>query len=124
MSNFVTHYADEINRGEPIRLPGRGRPRRDVLHVNDLSRACKAFIDSSLTHGLYNLGGGRQYALSLRELVAKLEEVSGLQAVVDEDHPLPDPIPFNYVSDIGLVTRELDWNPTMTLDEGLRDLFR
>ncbi|HEY2867707.1 MAG TPA: NAD-dependent epimerase/dehydratase family protein [Pyrinomonadaceae bacterium] len=121
---FVTHYADAINEGEPIRLPGGGRPRRDLLHVNDLSSACKAFIGSAITHGLYNLGGGRENALSLRELLTKLEEVSGLQAIIDEELPLPDPVPLNYVSDIGLVTRELDWNPSTSLDTGLRDLFR
>ena len=58
--NFVTHYADAINKGEPIRLPGGGLPRRDLLHVDDLSSACQSFVDSGLKHGLYNLGGGRQ----------------------------------------------------------------
>jgi len=124
VSNFVTHYADAINRGEPILLPGGGRSRRDLLHVNDFATACRAFIDSAITHGLYNLGGGRMNVLSLSELIAKLDDVSGLQAVADEEHPLPNPIPLNYVSDIGLITRELDWNPTTPLEEGLRDLFQ
>ena len=123
VSNFVTHYADAINRGEPILLPGGGRSRRDLLHVNDFATACRAFIDSAITHGLYNLGGGRMNVLSLSELIAKLDDVSGLQAVADEEHPLPNPIPLNYVSDIGLITRELDWNPTTPLEQGLRDLF-
>lgn len=122
--NFVTHYADAINKGEVIRLPGGGRPRRDLLHVDDLSKACQTFIDSAISHGLYNLGGGRDAAMSLRELIVKLEEVSGLQAIVDNEHPLPDPVPLDYVSDIGLVTRELDWNPSTPLETGLRDLFR
>lgn len=122
--NFVTHYADAINKGEVIRLPGGGRPRRDLLHVDDLSKACQTFIDSAISHGLYNLGGGRDAAMSLRELIVKLEEVSGFQAIVDNEHPLPDPVPLDYVSDIGLVTRELDWNPSTPLETGLRDLFR
>jgi nucleoside-diphosphate-sugar epimerase len=122
--NFVTYYADAINKGEQVRLPGSGRPRRDLLHVDDLSKACQAFADSTIRHGLYNLGGGRDNSLTLKELVAKLEEVSGLQAIVDEGEPLPDPAPFNYVSDLGLVTRELDWSPTIRLDQGLRTLFR
>lgn len=122
--NFVTHYADAINKGEPIRLPGGGRPRRDLLHVNDLSAACRGFIDSAISYGLYNLGGGRTNVFSLSEIVAKLESVSGLTAVIDAEHPLPDPVPLDYVSDIGLITRELDWDPTTPLDQGLRDLFR
>lgn len=120
--NFVTHYADSINKGERIHLPGGGRPRRDFLHVDDLSSACRSFVDSAIRHGLYNLGGGRGLSLTLKELVAKLEEVSGLQSVID-DTPLPDPVPLNYVTDLGLITRELDWDPKIDLDEGLGRLF-
>jgi nucleoside-diphosphate-sugar epimerase len=121
--NFVTHYADAINKGETIRLPGGGRPRRDLLYVDDFSKACQVFIDSALRHGSYNLGGGRRFSLTLTEIISKLEQVSGLQAVVDSENPLPDPVPLDYVTDIGLVTRELDWNPTTTIEDGLGRLF-
>ena len=121
--NFVGAYVNAINFGERMRLPGGGRPRRDLLHVDDLSAACKAFSDSVIRHGLYNVGGGRVNTLTLNELVAKLEEASGLQAVVETDHPLPDPAPMNYVTDISLVDRELGWSPKIGLDEGLRSLF-
>ena len=121
--NFVGAYADAINLGEQIRLPGAGRPRRDILHVDDFSAACKAFVDSVIRHGLYNIGGGRANALTLKDLVSKLESVSALQAVVDSENPFPDPVPMNYVTDLSLITRELDWKPKLTLDEGLRTLF-
>ncbi len=121
--NFVTHYANAINYGETLRIPGGAAPRRDLLHVKDFAKACEAFIDSVLRHGLYNLGGGAKNTLNLRELVKKLEEVSGLQAVIDEENPLPTPIPVNYVSDLLLVTQELDWKPEVSLDEGLKTLF-
>jgi nucleoside-diphosphate-sugar epimerase len=121
--NFVGAYADAINKGEPIRLPGAGMPRRDLLHVDDLSAACKAFVDSVIRHGLYNIGGGRANALLLHELVAKLEEASGLQAVVDADNPLPYPVPLNYVTDLTLIQQELDWTPRIGIDEGLKTLF-
>lgn len=121
--NFVGAYADAINRGESIRLPASGRPRRDLLHVDDFSAACKAFVDSVIRHGLYNIGGGYPYSMTLNELVAKLEEVSGLQAIVDRDNPLPDPAPMNYVSDLSLIRQELDWQPSIALEDGLKELF-
>jgi CDP-paratose 2-epimerase len=121
--NFVTHYAEAINRGERIRLPGGGSPRRDLLSVEDLARACQAFIESVLRHGLYNLGGGRENALTLRELVEKMEEITNLQAVIDEENPLPAPAPMNYVTDISLIRQELDWRPETSLEDGLRKLF-
>ena len=122
--NFVSHYADAINKGESLRLPANGTPRRDLLAVADFAEACQAFIDSVVRHGLYNLGGGRANATSLRELVTKMEKISGCQAVVDEENPLPLPVPINYVSDITLVQQELDWSPKVGLNEGLEILMR
>ena len=121
--NFVTHYADALNLGEPLRLPGGGTPKRDLLYIEDFSRACDSFIDSVIRNGLYNLGGGRENALTLRELVTKMEEVSGLQAVIDEENPTPAPSPMNFITDLSLVTQELDWKPTVSLEEGLKTLF-
>ncbi|MEO7675017.1 MAG: NAD-dependent epimerase/dehydratase family protein [Pyrinomonadaceae bacterium] len=121
--NFVGHYADAINKGERISLPGNGVPKRDLLHVDDLSAACSAFASSVIRHGLYNLGGGRENAVTLSDLVKTLEEVSGLQAVVDERNAPPMPVPMNYVSDLTLTQQELDWKPLIGLKKGLRTLF-
>jgi CDP-paratose 2-epimerase len=121
--NFVGHFADTINLGERLALPGSGQPRRDILHVDDFVSACQAFIDSVIRHGLYNLGGGAANALTLRELVAKMESVSGLQAVIDEETVVPAPIPMNYVSNITLIDQELGWRPNINLDDGLKTLF-
>lgn len=121
--NFVTHYADAINMGERISLPANGAPKRDLLSVEDFSRACGAFIESIIRHGLYNLGGGRENAVTMRGLVEKMEEITNLQAVIDEEISAPAPVPMNYVSDLSLVMQELDWKPKISLDEGLKKLF-
>lgn len=121
--NFVSHYVDAINTGEHLRLPANGAPKRDLLSVEDFARACEAFTDSVIRHGLYNLGGGLENTLTLRELVAKLEEVSSLQAVIAEENPLPAPVPMNYVTDLSLITQELDWKPKISLEDGLKALF-
>lgn len=121
---FVGHYADSINKGEAITLPGKGRPTRDILHVDDLSAACEMFSSSVIRHGLYNIGGGRKNSTSLGELVRKMEQVSGFQAVINDAVEFPDPVPFNYVSDLSRITQELDWAPRIGIEEGLRTLFR
>ncbi|MGB5012660.1 MAG: NAD(P)-dependent oxidoreductase [Pyrinomonadaceae bacterium] len=121
--NFVGHYVDAVNKGERLRLPGNGLPRRDLLHVDDFSEACSAFADSIIRHGLYNLGGGARNACSLRDLITMMEKFSGLQAVVDEENPLPSPAPFNFVTDLGRVSQELGWTPKISLEDGLRTLF-
>jgi len=122
-SGFVTHYVESVKRGWPIRLPLEGRPVRDILHVDDFSRACHAFIDSSVTRGLYNLGGGRENATSLREMIDQVAEMIQCNPVIDENAPLPAPVPLNYVSDLTRVREELGWQPQIGIEEGLRSLI-
>lgn len=120
---FVTHYVEAVKRGWPLRLPLAGTPVRDILHVGDFSRACRAFIDSQVLHGLYNLGGGRENAVSLREIVDRVAEMIECTPVIDEQVDLPAPVPLNYISDLTRVRDELGWQPEIKLDEGLRSLL-
>jgi CDP-paratose 2-epimerase len=124
IAGFVGAYADLINTGEPIRLPAGGRPARDLMHVDDLSRACSAFEASVIRHGLYNLGGGRKNSTTLADLIHKLEDASGLQAVIDDENPLPQPAPLNYITDLSRVRQELEWEPEIDLATGLATLFK
>lgn len=123
--SFPGAFAEKIDRGQPIVLPGGGSPIRDILHVDDLASACGAFIDSVINHGLYNIGGGRESSLSISELIAALEKASGLQAIIKETEnaPAPVPVPKNYVSDLTLIKQELGWKPEIDIENGLATLF-
>jgi len=122
-SGFVTHYVESVKRGWPIRLPLGGRPVRDILHVDDFSRACQAFIDSSHVYGLYNLGGGKQNSASLVDIVSKVGEMIELKPNLVDDETLPSPVPVNYVSDLTRIREQLGWQPEIGIDEGLRSLL-
>jgi nucleoside-diphosphate-sugar epimerase len=122
-SGFVTHYVESVKRGTPIRLPLDGKPVRDILHVDDFSRACRAFIDSPLPRGLYNLGGGRKNAMPLREIVETVGRMIELQPVIDTEARLPAPVPLNYISDLSRIKAELGWQPEIGIEEGLRSLL-
>jgi nucleoside-diphosphate-sugar epimerase len=120
---FVTHYVESVKRGWPIRLPMEGKPVRDILHVEDFSRACRAFIDSSLPSGLYNLGGGRENATTLREIVETVGRMIEREPVIDEEARVPAPVPVNYVSDISRAQEQLGWRPLIGVEAGLRALL-
>ena len=122
-SGFVTHYVESVKRGWTIRLPLEGKPVRDLLHVDDFSRACRTFIDSEVPHGLYNLGGGRENAVSLREIIDKVGGMIECAPVIDESNPLPAPVPLNYISDLARIRAELGWQPEIGIEEGLRSLL-
>jgi nucleoside-diphosphate-sugar epimerase len=120
-NGFVTHYVEAVKRGWPLSLPLEGKVVRDILHVDDFSRACRAFVDSSVTHGLYNLGGGPANALSLREIIDKVAEIIQCNPVFGESTSAP--VPLNYISDLTRVRGELDWHPRIGIEEGLKSLI-
>ena len=120
---FVTHYVESIKHRQPIRLPAGVDPIRDILYVDDLSRACRSFLHSSVQFGLYNLGGGRLNAVSLRGIIDRVSKMIEIEPVIEEDARLPAPAPLRYVSDLTRINAELDWRPQIGIDDGLRVLL-
>jgi nucleoside-diphosphate-sugar epimerase len=120
---FVTNYVEAVKYGNPIRLPLGGSPVRDILYVDDFSRACRAFIDSEIRYGLYNLGGGRKNSATLREIIQTVADMIDCNAVIDEEARLPAPVPQNYISDMTLIKSDLGWEPQVSIEEGLRNLL-
>ena len=116
----ITHYVESIKHHLPIRLPEGVDPVRDILYVDDFSRACQAFIDSKVQFGLYNVGGGTMNAVSVRELLKKVGAMIDIEPVIEEDPAMPAPVPLRYVSNISRIRDELDWQPQIGVEDGLR----
>jgi nucleoside-diphosphate-sugar epimerase len=116
----VTHYVESVKNRAPIRLPAAGDPVRDILYVDDFSRACKKFFRSDKKFGLYNLGGGRRNTTSLRQLIRQIGEMISIQPVIEEDRAIPLPVPMRYASDIGRAEDELGWRPQVGIEDGLQ----
>ena len=122
-NGFVTHYVESIKHRWPIRLPAGVDPVRDILFVDDFSRACESFIESARQFGLYNLGGGRTNAASLREIIRMVGEMIQVDPVIEDVPDAPAPVPLNYVSDLSHIRNELRWQPRTTIEDGLRNLI-
>jgi|SRR5688572_14224975 nucleoside-diphosphate-sugar epimerase len=119
-NGFVTHYVESVKHRWPIRLPAGADPVRDILYVDDLSRACRSFITSEREFGLYNLGGGRLNAVTLRDLISRVGRMVEIEPVIEEDPNIPVPVPLRYVSDLTRIKQELKWQPEIGIDDGLR----
>ena len=115
---LVTHYVESIKNRRPIRLPAGIDPVRDILYVDDLSRACREFIKSTIPFALYNVGGGRLNAISLRGIVERVSKLIEIEPVIEEVTP-PAQMPLRYVSDTTRITNELGWRPQIGIDSGL-----
>lgn len=118
---LVTHYVESIKNRMPIRLPVGADPVRDILYVDDFSRACRRFFDSKkISFGLYNLGGGRLNEVSIRDLIKRIGEMIEIEPVIHEDPSLPAPMPLRYVTDLTRAENELGWRIQIGINDGLR----
>ena len=82
---WVAHFLIRALKGEPISIYGDGRQVRDILHVSD---AVGAYLSAwrrieQVKGRAFNLGGGPGNAVSLRQLLAHIEDLVGRPVEVD-----------------------------------------
>jgi CDP-paratose 2-epimerase len=104
---------------------GKGLQVRDVLHPEDLHELLKIQLSDLSRHAgaVYNVGGGANNAVSLRELSDLCAAESGNRLDVGgipETHPAD--IPW-YVTDNTEVTRATGWTPKRSVADILGEVF-
>lgn len=120
---WVAHFAISTLLGRPIAIYGDGKQVRDVLYVDDLIHAFDRFIESALSQGVFNIGGGPTQTVSLLELLALLEQLTGKRSpIIYRDwRPHDQKV---YVSDVVHIQKVLGWQPSISLEEGLPQLVQ
>jgi dTDP-glucose 4,6-dehydratase len=108
------------NALEGKRLPvyGDGLNQRDWIYVEDHCRALDQILHKGRPGEIYNIGCGRP--VPNLEIVRRLLEILGKPEELIEfvlDRPGHD---RRYALDAGKISRELEWQPAVSLDDGLR----
>lgn len=96
--------------GKPYTVVGNGNQKRDFLYVTDIA---KAFLAAALTPRVgqvYNLGAGSP------QRVNRLVELLGGEIVYVPKRPGEPDCTW---ADIGKITKELKWRPTVSFEEGV-----
>jgi nucleoside-diphosphate-sugar epimerase len=120
---FVSFFARAIANGEPLKLKMNGQQIRDLLHVDDLSRAFQRFMESDLSQACYNIGGGPDNAVTLYQLTEILARLTGRAANLSlSDEAVREQV--HYVTNIDALRRDLDWRPQLNIEDGLKTLLR
>lgn len=108
--------------GKPITVYGNGKQVRDLLYVTDLVKAYDKFIYSDLRHEVFNIGGGPRNTISLLEFIEAIKKETGRQNPVSFDDWRPSDQKV-YISDISKVKKALNWNPTISPQEGMKKII-
>jgi len=113
VSNFIV----QALRNEPITIYGDGSQTRSFCYVTDLIEGLMALMGSQDGFtGPVNLGNPDEFTIA--ELAEKVRQKTNSRSeIIFKDLPQDDPT--RRQPDISLASKELDWTPTVSLDDGL-----
>jgi CDP-paratose 2-epimerase len=120
---WIAHFLLSALRGDRLTIYGDGYQVRDALHVSDAVDAWLAALDHiALVRGrVFNLGGGPPNSISLRELIALLNDLTGHEIAYAFADWRPGDQPW-YVTDTRALYTSLGWKPKTSLHDGLISL--
>jgi len=113
VSNFIV----QALQGIPITLYGDGTQTRSFCYVDDLIEGFIRFMQSenSVT-GPINMGNPVEFTIA--ELAEKVIQLTGSKSKIIYE-PLPADDPRQRQPDISKAKNQLDWEPVISLDQGL-----
>lgn len=104
---------------ESVVVWGSGEPRREFMHVEDLSDACVFLMETYDDIGIVNVGVGED--ISIKELALLLAETTGYRGRIEFDQSKPDGTPRKLL-DVSKLSG-LGWVNKINLEEGLRSTY-
>ncbi len=119
----IPNFIGQALRGKPLTVYGKGDQTRSYCYVEDLVRGIHALLFSKC-HTPVNLGNPNE--MTVLKLAKTIIAITGSNSAMVY-RPLPSDDPRRRCPDIALAKKELDWEPAVPLEEGLRhtiDYFR
>jgi CDP-paratose 2-epimerase len=120
---WVAHLMISALHHRPVTIYGNGCQVRDVLYVDDAVRAYLLALENigSIAGRAFNLGGGPENSLSLRELLHHLEPLGQPARKVSYEDWRPGD-QYWYVSDTTAFAGACGWYPRISVEDGLVQL--
>jgi CDP-paratose 2-epimerase len=104
---------------------GNGKQVRDILHIDDLFRLADFQIHNmeKLNGRLFNVGGGTEISVSLKELTAICEKFTGNRIKISKMTEGRQADIRIYITDNSQVTGATGWQPVKTVEDTIRDIY-
>jgi len=109
----------KTNNESTVTLWGSGKPRRELMDVDEFARALLLIVEKYNNPETINIGTGKD--LSIKEISEIVKEVVGFQGEVDWDESKPDGTPRKLL-DITKI-RNLGYQPSEDLKTGITNTY-
>ena len=118
VSNFIV----QALTGEDITIYGKGEQTRSFCYVDDLIKGITKLMNSSSDiNGPINLGNNLEFTMI--ELAEKVLNLTNSKSkLIFKPLPLDDP--RQRQPDLTKAKKELDWEPSVSLDDGLNETIK
>lgn len=113
----ILRFIKWVDEEKPIVLYGDGTQSRDFTYIDDIARGTIAASEKDVGYEIINLGGGKN-PISINTLIAKIELLLNKSAVINQK-PFHSADVHSTWADITKAKNILDWEPQISLDEGL-----
>jgi UDP-glucuronate 4-epimerase len=106
-----------VEGDKAIPVYGDGSMMRDFTYIDDIIDGTAAAMEKCQGFNIYNLGESRP--ISVNDLIAEIEKALGKKAVKEYQAVQPGDVERTY-ADVTKAIRELGYNPSTTIEEGLK----
>jgi GDP-L-fucose synthase len=117
---LLRRFYEAKNTGVPaVVVWGTGQPKREFLHVDDLSNACVFLMETYDDSSIINIGTGED--VSIKELAEMVRTTVGYTGEIQWDTSKPDGTPRKLLNVSKL--HDLGWRHSIELPEGLASTY-
>jgi GDP-L-fucose synthase len=121
LAALVRKFHEAKSNGDRVvTVWGTGRPRRELLYVDDLADACLFLLECYDDESPINVGTGED--VSIAELAEIVRELVYPDARIDFDPTRPDGVPRKLL-DVGRL-RAIGWQHRTVLRDGIEQTYR
>jgi len=112
-------FADAMLQGQPIKVFNHGDMKRDFTYIDDIVQGVKAalMVDGLDSYEIFNLGHNQPELLM--DMIHCLAGALGIEPKMEMLPMQPGDVPVTY-ADIEKARSKLDYQPTTSLEEGLK----
>ena len=114
-------YQANINKKKYIDLWGTGKPKREIIYVDDLAKAIIYFMSKKTKHTLINIGTSKEY--SIKEIANKIIKILKFKIKVRFDNNSKFDGVKSKVLDTN-VARNYGWKPEITFEKAIIETYK
>ncbi len=112
------HHAKIYNQ-KKITIWGTGKPKRELLYVDDLADACIYFLNKKTKETLINIGSGLE--ISILDYAKLIIKQINIKIKIENDLSKPDGTPRKIVD--SSIAKKYGWKPKTNFADGLKKTY-